>query len=234
MRPYSIGSHVRWCRTEDGIVLLDLRTGRYLGISASDHLQVAPYVNDWSTDRSETNIEPPQADEATLGALLKAGILCRAPHHDPPAELQLQAAQTAIPFEDVLDVPRVRAIDMARLLRAFLRIRSALKRQSIQRIVSRLNDRKQRAVDRSVAAGESIRLAKLYLHIRPLVLTARDRCLMDSLVLVEFLSAYGVFPSWVIGVRTQPFGAHSWVQEGVVVLNDMPEKVLSFTPILAV
>ena len=235
MRPYSLGSHVRWCRTEDGIVLLDLKTGRYLGISVSDSRHIAPHVNDWSTEYSDTHIEPPKADEGALGALLKAGVLCPAPDHVQPVELKLSAAETTIPFEDVLDVPRVRALDVVRLLRAFLRIRFALKQQSIQRIVSRLNDRKQRAVaDRSIAAAECIRLAKVYLHIRPLVLTARDRCLIDSLVLVEFLSAYGMFPSWVIGVRTQPFGAHSWVQEGAVVLNDTPEKVLSFTPILAV
>jgi hypothetical protein len=52
--------------------------------------------------------------------------------------------------------------------------------------------------------------------------------------MIEYLSMYHVFPEWVIGVRTQPFGAHSWVQNGAVVLNDTPERVSSFTPILAV
>ena len=38
----------------------------------------------------------------------------------------------------------------------------------------------------------------------------------------------------VIGVRTSPFGAHSWAQHEDEVLNDSVEEVLRFTPILIV
>jgi len=71
-----------------------------------------------------------------------------------------------------------------------------------------------------------------YEKLRPLVFTARDRCLHDSLALVGFLAAEGMFPRWVIGVQTQPFGAHSWVQCGGTVLNDHPDRVRRFRPIL--
>ncbi len=35
----------------------------------------------------------------------------------------------------------------------------------------------------------------------------------------------------VIGVRAQPFTAHSWVQSGNFVLNDTPDEVARYTPI---
>jgi hypothetical protein len=36
----------------------------------------------------------------------------------------------------------------------------------------------------------------------------------------------------VIGVKLNPFAAHCWLQVGDVVLNDLPERVAAFTPIL--
>jgi hypothetical protein len=35
-------------------------------------------------------------------------------------------------------------------------------------------------------------------------------------------------------VTTRPFGAHSWVQDGTMVLNDQHEHVRGFRPILVV
>ena len=73
-----------------------------------------------------------------------------------------------------------------------------------------------------------------YETLRPFVFTAREKCLLDSLALVMFLAKDGLLPRWVIGVRTGPFGAHSWVQCGTTVLNDQHEYVRQFRPILVV
>jgi hypothetical protein len=59
-------------------------------------------------------------------------------------------------------------------------------------------------------------------------------CLFDSLALVEFLARYDVFPHWVFAVKMEPFGAHCWVQDGSVVLNDTVEYVREFTPIMVI
>ncbi|MCC5617900.1 lasso peptide biosynthesis B2 protein [Nostoc sp. CHAB 5836] len=73
-----------------------------------------------------------------------------------------------------------------------------------------------------------------YDALRPFVFTARDECLLDSLALLHFLSHEGLAPRWVLGVRTGPFAAHAWVQEGQTVLNDQHEYVRQFRPILVV
>jgi hypothetical protein len=67
-----------------------------------------------------------------------------------------------------------------------------------------------------------------------LLFTAHDRCLHDSLTLVRFLATKRLFPRWVIGVRTRPFAAHSWVQSGPTVLNDVHEHARDYRPILVV
>ena len=85
------------------------------------------------------------------------------------------------------------------------------------------------------AVHESIRVTALaFERLRPLAFSARDRCLHDSLSLAFFLLAQGLSARWVIGVKTNPFGAHSWVQSGRTVLNDQHEYVRAFRPILVV
>jgi hypothetical protein len=73
-----------------------------------------------------------------------------------------------------------------------------------------------------------------YMRLRPFLFTAHDKCLLDSLTLIRFLARRRMFPAWVIGVRTRPFAAHSWVQSAGLVLNDVHEHVRSYTPILVV
>jgi hypothetical protein len=77
-------------------------------------------------------------------------------------------------------------------------------------------------------------LVSVFLHLRPFYYSWKNRCLFDSLVLIEFLARYRCFPLWVIGVKTDPFLAHSWVQQGECVLNGSPEYTQRFTPILAI
>ncbi|MCU7375150.1 lasso peptide biosynthesis B2 protein [Paucibacter sp. O1-1] len=70
-----------------------------------------------------------------------------------------------------------------------------------------------------------------YERLRPLLFTARAQCLLDSLALIGFLARSGFAAHWVVGVRTGPFAAHSWVQNGNTVLNDQHEYVRQFRPI---
>ena len=72
-----------------------------------------------------------------------------------------------------------------------------------------------------------------YLATRRLIGT-RDQCLFQSLTLFHFLARRGWYPKLVIAVKMSPFGAHAWLQEGDIVLNDQLDQVLPFTPILVI
>jgi hypothetical protein len=59
-------------------------------------------------------------------------------------------------------------------------------------------------------------------------------CVFRSFMLMRLLSRAGICsPRWVFGVRTWPFHAHCWVQDGDIVLTDHAESLLRYTPIFA-
>lgn len=105
-------------------------------------------------------------------------------------------------------------------------------RRRIQLHGSRAERKEATEADEAIEAMKPALAA--YDALRPFVFTARDECLLDSLALLNFLSHEGLAPRWVLGVRTGPFAAHAWVQEGPTVLNDQHEYVRQFRPILVV
>jgi hypothetical protein len=119
------------------------------------------------------------------------------------------------------------------VLLAAAKAQALLKWRPIEAVVARVEQRKQRAESKfDLDAARPI--VKAFLYLRPLFFTSKDECLFDSLVLIELLASHRLFPLWLFGVSTNPFRAHSWVQAGEHVLNDQPERVCRFTPILAV
>ncbi|MFC5345532.1 lasso peptide biosynthesis B2 protein [Brevundimonas staleyi] len=58
-------------------------------------------------------------------------------------------------------------------------------------------------------------------------------CLRRSACLVAFLKTHGLAADWVFGVRTWPFRAHCWVQLDEICLNDDPERLRAYRPILS-
>jgi len=59
-------------------------------------------------------------------------------------------------------------------------------------------------------------------------------CLFRSVLRRRFLAALGHPSLLVLGVRTWPFRAHCWLQSGQSVLDDWPERVAAYRPILVV
>src|SRR5262249_5417786 len=100
----------------------------------------------------------------------------------------------------------------------------------------RIGERKQRRTNElSNAHRDKLQgLLAAFNFVRPLLYTQNDRCLLDSLTLINFLATYGFFPNLVFGINTRPFVAHAWVQDGNNCLNYPADYVRSFSPILVV
>lgn len=60
------------------------------------------------------------------------------------------------------------------------------------------------------------------------------KCLVRSLLLLRHLRRGGYDAQWVFGVATWPFRAHCWLQCGDVVLDDHPDRLRPFSPILVI
>jgi hypothetical protein len=93
---------------------------------------------------------------------------------------------------------------------------------------------RRRASSAAFNVDSARELLSVYTYIRMFVFARRGRCLLDSVVLLEFMASYNVFPRWVIGVQVRPFAAHSWVQNEHRVLNGTTSFVRTYRPILTV
>lgn len=192
-----------------------------------------------------------------LTSALADGAAAPALEGHPPTSLP--PARRGLESDDDVSLPEVRAVDALRFLRSSVQAHWWLRRYSLESIAKRVDFRRaaigaRRALgtrisgadlERSPATDASPRRADVeastlraaaltFERLRPFAFTARDRCLRDSLALMGFLSPLGLNAHWVIGVRTRPFGAHSWVQYGDLVLNDHHEHVRAYQPILIV
>ena len=233
-----LAEHVRACRIGGQMILLDLRSSRYLGIRGPQLPRLAASL-----------LGEPQADDAPATASEAAfvdGWLHRLGCQDLLADASIAACSRPDgPFIEPVaslstdDEDRAAGLEwrhLARMWRATFVASSWLRRHSLEGIAARVHGLRDRHPARNDGpdAETMRRAAACYLRLRPFASTTHDRCLNDSLTLVHFLATQGLFPQWVIGVRTHPFGAHAWVQQGGLVLNDLHERVRRYRPILVV
>lgn len=59
-------------------------------------------------------------------------------------------------------------------------------------------------------------------------------CLLQAELLLRFLNAADLDADWVFGVRTFPFLAHCWLQNGDQCVSEAPETLSVYRPILVI
>ena len=239
--PYSLAPFLYPARTQDGVVLLDLMRNKYLGIPGSNDALLTELVRGWpALPKGQIANRPGRNSvidlEQQVKALLTAGVLTTLSKTvDPFPSISVSLHQDLISIGDELR-PRVR-ITLRHVLNflwacafaAFsLRWRKLL---VVAQSVRSVRNTQQHAAFDCDTASEHI---AVFRRLRCYVFSAKGRCLFHSLALVLFLHRYGVFPTWVIGIKTNTWEAHSWVQEGPYLLDTNPEKVCEFTPILGI
>ena len=99
------------------------------------------------------------------------------------------------------------------ILAAYVHVRRLLRDRDLPATVAAL--RPQRPEHGALAPrtyGEAVRLAGAVMRVLALVPDAR--CLARSLVLTALLARRDVPASLVIGVRSEPFAAHAWIELG--------------------
>jgi hypothetical protein len=232
--PFLLAQHVHVCYVDDGAIFLDLRTRKYRGLPAAECRALKSAVLGWAFDGSQDG-PASRADTTTVAETLASqGLLVRDPVRGKSADPVHIRCPGAIDLEDV-----ERRITVGRalsFLRAWASVKLRLRFSSFENVVRRVAELKQRnSSQRMPEADERLKsLVHVFKTLRTLFYTPDNSCLFDSLVLVEFLNRYGIYPTWVLGVNTRPFTAHSWVQHGDVTLNDSFQKAPACTPIMAI
>lgn len=235
-RKYWVSPDVHVCNTENGIVLLDLRQNKYFALPIREARALASAVNRWPADISDDSPEISVIYEFA-DSLVATGLLTEAEPTGAPicSSVSIQSALLASE-DEVTRIASIRLTYVPRFVFAYFSAKHALAHFSIRDIAMRLMANRQNARHsfRSVDEDYIFDLVECFALIRPFVFSARDQCLLHSVTLLFFLSRFQVFPTWVIGVRENPWGAHSWVQCGATVLDSTPEKVAEYRPILTV
>ena len=235
---YFIPPHVHACATPDSVILLDVRHDRYVGISLSEASRLAELVSDWPRCPTAT----PPCDHTPVDELAATlqheGLLVTNPSSDScPRALSLTTTRslTSIGY-DLQGHATIQALDVLRFLSACIATKMALKHGTLEAALMRVQKRKSARgrCETSFDVSLATQLVCKFMRLRVYAYSAKDACLFHALCLMDFLAKYGVFPTFVIGVKTSPFAAHSWVQHDGYVLDATPEEVCFYTPIFAV
>lgn len=190
-------------------VLLDARADRYFGLDPELHCAFTRAAAGQAVsglELSELVATGLFEQSEKIRPFLTAGL------PSPVAQLEASRKSGVSPF-DVLRIWRLvhqadSGLRMGRL-GALLAQRSSLERQS---------------------PLEPFQFAQQFLAARQFVPTMPS-CLQDSIALLQWLRNHCSSASLVIGVKLNPFAAHCWVQSDLIVLNDAPDWVQTFTPI---
>lgn len=215
---YRLADHIHFCRSNGQVTFLDLKADRYFAL---------PQETDLAFQKLADGVPLGDTETFALTPLTSAGILepivSETPLRLPPAISP--AERTIIPAGFTSGKISISA------LASQIETATRLRLNTLSQTIARLQARKQRAESRRV---ESVaKRATKFLSIRQIIST-QDHCLNWSVALIDYLAKAGHYPILVIGVRRKPFAAHAWVQTDDLLLNDMPDRVARYSPILAV
>ena len=235
---YSLAKHVFVCRSEEYIVVLDVREDRYFSLDAARTAALSPFLPGWPASATEPGANIAPSVEAVAQPLLDQGWLLEENAGGKDAT-PVSVAAPRVELHDGLDEGRPK-VDLRAVLAfcaASVRARLLIRVGSFERVVRRVAARRATAAARGAQAVDIERARQLmavFGYLRAFLFSHREECLRDSLAVLEFLAGYGIFPEWVFGVRARPFVAHCWVQHEGIVFNDTAEHAGGYTPIMAV
>jgi hypothetical protein len=229
--------------TRQGVVLLDLKRNRYLGLGYSDALVLSKHARGFpSLDQpAEFEVVPP-ADHADHAAILEAFLRRGIVTMGRPRAGNIVSSIVSLhgSLVSIGDEITAQAVNPGRHVPAFifslLSSSACLRCMPLRLIVQHVYRRHSAALAKgyTFSVSRASALVEAFRLIRPYFFFAKENCLLHALTLVNFLARYGEFPLWVFGVSSDPWTAHSWVQQDHYLLDCNPESVCGLEPILAI
>jgi hypothetical protein len=234
-----LAAHVFVSVGSDGAILLDLRRNKYLGIAMPEATVLALLVDGWPASPAEKSPTLGSSDpriRELIQSLRQAKILQSSPAvHRIGSRSSLDGDLRSV-GDEIFLTTTVRFGHVARFALGLLTALVFLRLLPLRHTARIVHDRKRRALDRGYCFNErrAQELTYVFRLLRPYFFTANGHCMLHALSLIQFLAHQGEFPCWVMGVRTQPWGAHSWVQQGELLFDTNPAKVCPYDPILSI
>lgn len=233
MSNFQVSSHVSHCRIDDGIVVLNMRTEKYVALPPECRPAFELVVEGFNAPAHD--IDPSIAQG--LRHLIEAGLVTEtASQSHASRPVSLTFSDSSMSRMSDIRRPPISPRDVIVFLISLITAAYQLRSQPFEVVINGVRQQRRRfSIDDALPDAERVReLFRIFRWQRLWTYTATDACLFDSLVLITFLRHHGIAATLALGVQTKPFGAHAWAQWGGLVLNDTVEHVSRYTPILVV
>lgn len=225
----NLKKHAYAAEIAGALVFLDLERDSYIYVAPEDAAEILPRLGG-KIGRGREDVERSGSEGSIVDELKLAGLVTDDGTGRPFRPIVYDSVMDEQPRLIGEDRPRVRPGHVWNFVRSVLLARAMLAWLPLHRVVAFV---KRRGPPAGAAPSYSAaQLTEIYRRLRPLLFTRTDRCLLDSLSLIQFLRRYRVRAHWRFGVRLEPFGAHAWVQDERTVFDDMAANIHRFTVIL--
>lgn len=227
MAHFFLPNHVHFCYRGDAVVFLDLKQDDYTFVGAEGAAALRGLS---SLDSSMITPER----RAALNELLEGGLLTT----DRNAGRAVAPTISALATQPLLDdegasAARISPGHVWNFFVASTMASARLRWGHLHQTIARVQRRKTSQASQPIDIDRSRELVAIFGRLRALF-PRRYLCLYDSLALIEFLACYGIFPSWIFGVRLEPWAAHCWVQEAGYIFNEDIEEAAGYTPVMVI
>lgn len=233
-KEYYFCNHIHGCIVDGTLIILDIDRDIYTMIDKNDLEKIFPYIKS-TIDFNKSlyySVPPENEINAILDDLVAQKVLT-----PDPAKGKILAPVIVPPpssFFEQIQTDEWPDIAWHHIIVAFFAgviAQTSLKLFSLKFIIFKLNNQSRPVATHGIE--KALRLARIYHKLRPIMLKSRI-CLYDTLAFFCFCKFYGIKPTVVFGVTGDPFEAHCWAQVEDTILNDVPQYVKKFHPILSI
>jgi hypothetical protein len=234
---YFLKGHVHMCVAGHHCVLLDVKSNRYLSVEREQMDQLRGRLFGWRHDHADSEMEAhsPASAAALIQELLHEGLLTTRSEDSHAAQPPSLPTPTRTLYASAATTRARALMCLVPFLLSCAYADYSLRRRPFEAIIDTVRGTRTRR--RPVPSKKNhARLGPLitdFATVR-LLYPRRYLCLFDTLALLTFLTFYGLYPTWVFGVQSEPFMAHCWLQFEEEVIYDTIDNVRLFTPIMTV
>lgn len=230
---YYLAAHVCACELPEGAVFLDLRSSAYFAMDAQCLPSLRRMIGNWHQSVALTHSETPGLQDVQLiDALCTRGFINGTASAPAFSSTSIPPTTTCTPNWTLRASLRATVSMLFRVCATYATTTALLRSRHLALLLSQLHRRQGVRPSSGVSHDDLQSIISLFAKLRLWLYTARDNCLLDSIVLTSVLRRYRIDARLHIGVALMPFSAHAWVQLGCCVLDDSVDHVRGYTPIL--
>jgi len=232
-----LSRHIHVCQLDARFIVLNVARDEYLSIEGAAAACLAEWVRAWVRAQDRPGAADDSRFEAQIGQLLAQGVLTRSvaeAREKPPILYGPSRADRALDGNYSSSI-RLRPNHVLIFLWSLLSTAFALRFRPLQSTLSALAVRRIPAANaRECSIERAGDLIAIFRRLRSVTFATHRRCLLHAITLTKFLAHFGIQASFVMGVKVEPWAAHSWVELGDYVLDGTPEQARFYHRILVI